>query len=486
MLLSMGVHLYTSRIVLSTLGVEDFGIYGVVGGVVAMFSFINASMSGATSRFLTFELGTGNKENLNKTFSSALTIHILIAVLILILSETAGLWFLENKLVIPAGRMNAARWVYQLSIASTMIAIVQVPYNASIIAHERMKIYAYVEILNVCLKLGIVYLLVIGNFDKLILYAALLFCVSVLIATVYRIYCLKNFEESRYHFSSDRKYIYPMLSFSGWDLYGNMSVVARMQGVNMLLNMFFGPLLNAANSIAAQVQGAVIAFASNIVVAVRPQIVKSFAAGDYQYTIKLVLNAAKYIYLLLLVLSLPLLLEMDFVLNLWLKNVPDYAVSFCRYTLLFNFFATMSSIVVSVIHATGRIKRTSIINGTLYLSVLPVSYFAFKFNSIPEFPYICNIIFVFFGMMSNVVLLKMYLPEFSIRDFVFRVLGICLVISLISFSVSFCIKNLMPDGFLRFCVVALTSIVITAVMTYMMAMDKQTKQKVKQKIKQKK
>ncbi|MDR1758972.1 MAG: oligosaccharide flippase family protein [Fibrobacter sp.] len=482
MLLTMGISLYTSRVVLSTLGVEDFGIYGVVGGVVAMFSFINSSLSSATSRFLTFSLSKGDTEDLKKTFSSALTIHILIAFVILILAETIGLWFLENKLVIPEYRMSAARWVYQFSVLSTLIAITQVPYNAVIISHERMHIYAYVEILNVSLKLGVVYLLVIGNFDKLILYAALIFVVSVLIAMIYRIYCLKKFTVCKYKFEWNKKYIYPMLSFSGWDLYGNMSVVARTQGVNVLLNLFFGAVLNAANGIAVQVQGAVMAFANNIITAVRPQIVKSYAARNYSYTIKLVLNAAKYIYLLLLVLSLPLILEMNFILNLWLKNVPPHAVSFCRLTLLFNFFATMSFVVVSAIHATGNIKRPSLINGSLYLAVIPVSYAAFKFNGIPEFPYLCNVLFIFIGMLSNVYTLKLYLPEFSIRKFILNVLSVCLLISFVSFLASYGIREKLPEGFLRFFTVSAVSTIIIAGMTYFIAIDKQTKQLVKEKI----
>jgi len=482
MMLTMGVSLYTSRVVLATLGVNDFGIYGVVGGVVSMFSFLNSSMSGATSRFLTFALGKDNKVELQKTFSAALTIHILIALFIFVLAETVGLWFLENKLVIDPERMNAARVVYQLSIISTMVGITQVPYNATIIAHERMNVYAYVEILNTCLKLGIVYLLVIGHWDKLILYAVLILFVSIFTVAIYRLYCIKQFEESKYKFEWDKKVMYPMLSFSGWDLYGNLSTVARTQGVNMLLNIFFGTVLNAANSVAIQVQSAVLSFANNIITAVRPQIVKSYAAQNYQYTKKLLLNAAKYIYLLLLILSLPLIIEMNFVLNLWLKNVPPYAISFCRLTLLFNFFSTMSLIVVSVIHATGNIKRVSLINGSLYLAVIPASYIAFNFNGIPEIPYICNVLFVFWGMLSNVYTLKLYMPEFSIKEFILKVLIVCLIVSSISFTISYYVKNRLPESFGRFCIVVVVSTIVTVGVAYVIAIDKQTKQYAKRKI----
>ena len=280
MLLSMVVSLYTSRIVLNTLGVEDYGIYNVVGGVVAMFGFLNASMSGATARFLSFELGKGNFLRLKKTFSSALIIHIGIALIILIIAETLGLWFLNHKLVIPADRIDAAQWAYQFSILSTLITITQAPYNASIIAHEKMTIYAYVEILNVTLKLLVVYLLVIGNFDKLILYSFFIFTVSTLIALIYRLYCIRHFNECRFHWIWDTSILKPMLSFSGWDLYGNMSVTVKQQGLNMLLNIFWGPLLNSANGVATSVQGAILGFSSNIITAAKPQIIKSYAESN--------------------------------------------------------------------------------------------------------------------------------------------------------------------------------------------------------------
>ncbi|MCI6985875.1 MAG: polysaccharide biosynthesis protein, partial [Bacteroidales bacterium] len=273
MFISMVVGLYTSRVVLATLGVEDYGIYGVVGGVVGMMGFLNASMSGATSRFLTFELGKGDKERLAKTFSSALIVHIAIAIIVFILAETVGLWFLCNKLNIPEGRMEAAHWVYQFSILATMLSITQVPYNATIIAHEKMNVYAYMEILNVSLKLLIVYLLTIGDFDKLKLYAVLTFAVSLIIMMIYRIYCLRHFKESRFHWVWDKTYLTPLLSFSGWNLYGNFGGIAGNQANNFVINSFFGVVMNAAASVAFTVSGIVTQFSSNAMTAFRPQII---------------------------------------------------------------------------------------------------------------------------------------------------------------------------------------------------------------------
>lgn len=481
MLFLMAVSLYTSRVVLSTLGVEDFGIYGVVGGIVALLAFLNASMSGATSRFLTFEMGRGDMLKLKDTFSSAVILSAGIALCILLLAETVGLWFVVNKLVIPPERMSAALWAYQFSILVTVVKVFQVPYNASIIAHERMGVYAGIEIVSALLQLGVIYLLTAGSSDKLILYAALIFAVSVVVFSFYATYCLRKFEECRFRRIWRPEILMPMVSFSGWDLYGNLSVAARTQGVNVLLNLFFGTVLNAANSVAVQVQGATMAFSNNIILAVRPQIVKSYAAGDYEDTVRLVTNTAKYTFLLLLVLSLPLILEMDFVLNLWLKNVPPHAVAFCRLVLMFNFFATMSVVVISAIHATGNIKRPSLINGTLYLSVVPISYIAFRFNAIPEVAYACNILLVFAGMLSNVYTLKLHLPGFSVKEFVVKTIGVCLFISAVSFAVTYFVMSRLPEGFGRLCMVTLVSLLVTVGMVYAIAMNRETKQYIKAK-----
>ena len=486
MLLVMAVTLYTSRIVLEVLGIEDFGIYNVIGGIVALFSFLNASMSGATARFLMYEMGTEDKEKLKVTFSSALLIHISIALLIILIAETIGLWFLKTQLVIPENRMDAAIWVYQFSIFSTAVAVTQVPYNACIIAHEKMNVYAYVEIINVILKLLIVYLLVISGFDKLILYALLVFAVSTIIAFIYRIYCVRHFEESKFRYHWNFEIIKPMLSFSGWDLYGNMSTVARTKGVNMLLNIFFGPALNAASGIASQVQNAVMGFAGNIVTAVKPQIIKSYAAGEFERMESLVINASKLTFLLLLLLSLPLIIEMHFVLSLWLKEVPDYTVLFCICTLLFNFFATMSIVVVTAAHAIGRIKRPSLINGTLYLSVIPISYLAFKLGFSPVTSYIFNILAVIAGMFSNVWTIHKYIPTFSFKKYFFSVFARCIVVFLMSYGLVWWGKELFhEEGLIRFIVVLTVSTISISLLGFYIVLNRPMRTMILQYIKNK-
>ena len=429
MLFSMVVSLYTSRVVLGALGVEDYGIYNVVGGIVAMLDFLNGSMSGATSRFMTYELGRGELNRQKDTFASAMIIHVGISLFVLFFAETIGLWFLENKLVIPDNRMVAARVVYQLSIVSAVLAITQVPYNACLTAHEKFDVYAYFSIIGITLRLLIVFLLRIGNFDKLIQYSVLSVCVSFTMICVYRVYCIKHFEEARFTFVWKKDVLKPMLGFSGWDLFGNLSVMARTTGVNMLMNIFHGPLFNAAVGIATQVQGAISNLANNIVTASRPQIIKQYASDNIDEMFGIVITMTKLAFVLLAVFTIPIISEIDFILQLWLgNNVPEYAGVFCIYTLLFNFFANMSVMMGAVIHATGRIKRISLINGLLYISVLPVTYVAYKCEVPSYFPFIYNVVAVILGTISNAWTVKLYIPSFKIMKYIVNVLLKCILI----------------------------------------------------------
>lgn len=475
MLFSMLVSLYTSRVVLNTLGVEDYGIYNVVGGVVGMLGFLNASMSGATSRFLTFELGRGDSIRLKETFSSALIIHVGIALIVFVIAETAGLWFLENKLVIPESRMSAARIVYQLSVFSAMLGITQVPYNATIIAHEKMDVYAYVEILNVCLRLLIVYLLVIGNFDKLILYAVLLFFVSLLIMGIYRFYCIFHYEETKFKFVWDKSILKPMLNFSGWDLYGNISVMFRQQGVNMLMNMFIGPIVNAASAIANSVGGVVMSFVGNVVTAFRPQIIKSYAVKDYDEMFRLINFAVKIVSVLFLMMAIPIIFEMHFILTVWLNIVPEYAADFCRILVITYFFTMITSILNIGIHASGKIFLISFISGTLIWMAVPVIYFLLRNGFHPNWAYYCNggvsvtVVFV------NMCILKYLIHEFSIKNFLINGISGSLVIgTIILFTINY-IHMHVEYGWIRFIVVVLTSIIEALTLTFFLLLNKKTR-----------
>jgi Na+-driven multidrug efflux pump len=479
MFITMGVSLYTSRVVLGSLGVGDFGIYNVVGGVVAMFAFLNGTLSGATSRFLTFELGARNAERLSKVYSSALTIHLGLAILIFIVGETIGLWFLENKLVIAENRMYAARVVYHISIITCMISIIKVPCTAAIIAHERMNIYAYVSIVEVCLKLLIVFLLVIGDFDKLILYAFLTLVVTVIVTVIYQIYGHRKFDECNYKFSFDKEMMKPMLTYSGWDLYGNLSVMVRGQGINILLNTFFGTVINAASGIATQVQNSISGFADNFLTAVRPQIVKNFAAGNIEEMQKLIYNSSKFSFLMLFLISFTLVVENEFVLKLWLVNIPQYAIVFCQLSLINNLVSIMFRTIMFSIHATGNMKRISFINGTIYMMVLPISYVLLKLGFSPVAPFVVNILLLIIGCASNLITLNKYIPEFSIPEFLKKVVLVNAIIVAIASVLPLIVFNSMEESFIRFLLVGFTSVVSIAIATYNFAIDSEMRNTVK-------
>lgn len=463
MFLSMVVSLYTSRVILKTLGIGDYGLYNVVGGVVAMFSFINATMSTATSRFLTYELGHKDENKLKDTFSAAFWVHIIIALFILLLCETIGLWFINNKMVIPDDRLFAVHVVFQLSIISTMVSITQVPYNASLISHEKMDIYAFAEMAHIFLKLGILYLLVISPFDKLIVYGILTLCINVLVMLFYRIYGIRHYKECRVSFKWQPEIVKPMLSFSAWDLYGNLSVTARTQGVSMLLNIFFGPALNAAAGVATTVQGAVMAFASNVTTAVKPQIVKSCAANEYNRMTSLINNSCKLNFLILSMIMVPLCAEIDFVLGIWLHEVPPFAPIFCILTLLFSLFTNMSYNVIIGIEAYGKIIRPSLINGTLYLLVIPISYLSYSYNGAPWTAYLYNVFAILLGLISNIYTLHLYIPEYSITDFITRIFTKCIVLLILGSLTAYLVALVIPSSFVRLIVTTICTTVVMSI-----------------------
>ena len=484
MLFSMGVSLYTSRVVLQVLGVDDFGINGVVGGIVGLFSFLNASMSGCTSRFLTFEIGKGDKQKLADTFSTALYVHIAIALIVALVSEPIGLWFIDHKMQIAQDRVFAAKAVFHLSVLSTMIGVTQVPYNASIIAHEDMDVYAYVEMGNVILRLLVVFLLQLLSGDKLILLGVLSFAVGITIASIYRYYCIRNFDECHLRKVWRPDIFKKMMGFSGWDLYGNLSVSMRTQGVNMLLNMFFGPVMNAASAIATQVQGAVGGFAQNVTMAMRPQIIKRYAAGEIDSMIILIRDGIRINFLVLLIISVPLITELNFVLRIWLGEVPAHTVVFCTLTLMFNFFASLSSVLVAGVHATGKIFRPSFINGTLYLAVVPISYFGFKFGCAAWTSYLFNVCAVILGMLSNAYTLKLYIKAFPLRKFILSDLFPCILLMMAAFSVTKAITHYMNEGWIRLLTTCFVSSVFIIAIGYKFIITQHIRTAIKSKIKE--
>lgn len=463
MLFAMILGFYTLRVVLQTLGIVDFGLYGVIGGFVSLFSFLNASMSGCTSRFLSFELGNGNKRTLSDTFCTALYVHIFIAIIVFLLSEPLGLWFIENKMQIPQDRIFAVKMVFQFSVLAMMANILQVPYNASIIAHEKMDVYAYIEIANVSLKLLIVFLLNIGSYDRLILYSILTFCVSIFIAYMYRFYCIRTYEECHFKRVWRADIFKQMLSYSSCDLYGNLSVAMRTNGVNMLLNIFFGPIMNAAASIASQVQSATLSLAQNVTMAARPQIIKRYAAGEYESMVSLIRNSVKLNSLIIMLVSIPLISELHFVLSIWLGTVPEHAVTLCSYTILFSFFGNLSYILVTGVHATGKIFRPSFINGSLYLAVVPISYLVFKLDGEYWTPYLFNVLAVVLGLLNNAYTLRLYVKKFPLPTFIFRDLLPCIILYCAVLWLSHLITFCIDEGWMRLFIVCLLSSTIIVI-----------------------
>jgi len=465
MFLTMGVSLYTSRIVLNTLGVEDFGIYNVVGGVVIMFSFLNSSMSSATQRFLSFELGKGDYAQLKKVFSMSVNIHAVIAIAIFILAETIGLWFLNTKLNISEGRMEAANWVYQFSVLSFMLTVMGVPYNATIIAHERMNVYAWVSIIEVVLKLAIVFALVWFGVDKLKLYAVLVLGVTIVTWTIYRFYCKQHFAESKYRFAWDKSLFKTLMNYAGWNLFGNVASVAYNQGINIMLNIFFGPVINASRGIAYQVNGAVSGFVSNFQMSMNPQIVKSYAANDIKYMHQIIFQGAKYSFFLLFILSLPILLETEIILKTWLKIVPEYTVIFTRLAIINVLIDCVSGPLMTAAQASGRIKKYQAIVGGLLLLILPVSYLLLKLGFPPQSTLYVSISISVIALFARLFIISP-LVNLSILTFVRSVIFRVLLVAGVAVLFPLIVKQSIGNEFIQFFVVCISSVLSVVLSIY--------------------
>ena len=370
----MVVSLYTSRVILQTLGVEDYGIYQSVGGIVGLISFLNGALATGTSRFITYSLGKNDEKDLRIFFSTALMVHVALAVLIILLAETVGLWFLYHKLIIPPERMSAAVFCYHLSMLSVFLSVTQVPYNALIIGHERMNIYAYVSIIEVVLKLLIVYALYLSSFDKLKVYATLFLLLSAGILIFYRLYCIHHFKEARYHFVFDKKCIKEIGAFSGWSLFTNGALALNGHGILILLNMFFSPAIVASRAISLQVNGAVGQFVGNFRTAVNPQITKRWAAGDEQGSKILVLESAKFCYYLVLVFAIPIIFTTETLLQLWLGQVPEYSVRFLQLVLIETLIKVVDSSLYQALYARGRIRENALLSTIILILCFTGTY----------------------------------------------------------------------------------------------------------------
>lgn len=466
MLLLMLVSLYTSRLVLNTLGVEDYGIYNVVAGVILMLNFLTNSLGGASSRYITYDLGKGDINVMKKTFGNIISIHLLLAIIIIILGETIGLWFMTTQLQIPEERETAAFWVYQFSIFSSVMSVISVPYNASIIAHERMSAFAYLSIIDAILKLIIVYLLLIISYDKLITYSALFLCIQIFDRIVYSVYCRKHFKETRSKPCFDKQQFKEIFAFAGWTLNGNLAVMGLTQGINMLLNMFFGPIVNAARGISVQVQSTVQSFCTNFQMALNPQLTKSYAIKDLTNMHQLLKASSKISYFLIFFISLPIMLKTPLILRWWLGIVPEHTVNFLRLILWPSIFYTLSNPLVVSIHATGNIKRFQLIEGSILLCIVPISYLLLKFFHIPpELVFIVQIIIELCALYAR---LRIVLPMISmqISDYIINVIYPITKVTLIAPIIPIIINCYMKENILSFFIVCIASICCVFITAY--------------------
>ena len=462
MLFMMAVSLYTSRVVLNTLGVTDFGINNVVGGVITLLGFLTGSLGAASSRYITYDLGKGDMAVLKRTFGNILSIHLLLAVLVVVFGETAGLWFMSTQLQIPPERASAAMWVYQFSVFSSAMAVVSVPYNATIIAHERMSAFAYISIADAVLKLLIVYLLVVIPYDKLIVYSILFFCIQTLDNVLYAVYCSKHFEETRTRPEYDGKQFREIFAFAGWTMNGNLAAIGYTQGLNILLNMFFGPAVNAARGIAVQVQTVCQRFCVNFQMALNPQLTKSYAQGDLATMHSLLARSSKFSFFILLFIAMPLMLEAEFALKLWLGIVPEHTVAFLRLVLITGLLYTLSNPIIVSVHATGRLKKFQIVEGTMLLSIVPIAYILLKFFGIrPEYVFVVHIVVELFTQYAR---LRIVLPMIGLRlgDYCRRVAAPLAAVAALSPIVPLVVYNAMPGSglapFLAVCTVCAMSV----------------------------
>lgn len=431
MIFLLCISLFTSRMILLTLGVEDYGIYNVVGGIVAMFAFLNTAMASATQRFLNFDLAKNDEQALNQTFNSSVIIHFIIAFIVIVLSETIGLWFLYEKMIIPAERMNAALCVFQCSILVMAINIISVPYNAAIIAHEKMSAFAYISIIEAIFKLAIVYLLYILPFDKLEIYAILLLIVSLSIRFIYTSYSHKHFIETHFHYSWNSIKIKEMGAFASWNLIGNLALVGVTQGLNMLLNIFFGPVVNAARGVAVQVQGAIQQFVSNFQTAINPQITKSYATKELEYMHSLICRSSRFSYFMILLLSLPVIIMTDQILEIWLKTPPQYSSIFLQIILINAMVDCLSNPLNNAVSASGKIKFFQLTNGLFMVLVVPIAYLALKLNADPTLVFITQLIMTSISHFFKLIFAKKR-TELPIRYYAKNVYYQVFLVSIIS------------------------------------------------------
>ena len=449
--------LFTSRVVLHALGETDYGIYNVVGGVVALFTVISGALTTAVTRFITFEMGKGSEAQLNKVFSTAVNVQFLLCAIIIILAEPIGLWFIDNRMTIEPDRIPAARLVMHFSLLSFVVNLMSVPQMASITAHEKMSAYAYIGILDGALRLAVALIISKASTDRLVLYAVLMAVALIIVRCAYGIYCRVNFPECRYRFIYDKSLIRQMFSFAGWSFIGSASGVLRDQGGNILVNIFFGPAVNAARAVAVQLNGAIQSFITNFMTAVNPQITKSYASGDHAYMFSLMRKSSRFSFYLLLILALPILFNTDSIMSVWLETVPAHSVLFVRLFLIFTLCESVSQPLITSMLATGNIRNYQIVVGGLQLLNLPVSYLCLKSGAAPESTVMVAIVISQICLAARLLMLEKMIG-LSVKEFISRVYLNVIYVAAAAIVIPLIISFFLPDGILW----TLLSVVVSA------------------------
>lgn len=466
MLFLMLISLYTSRVILDALGVEDYGVYNVVGGFVSMFSLVSAALTSACTRFLNFELGKGNPERQNIVFSTAVTIQSGLAILVALLSEVIGIWYVNNVMVLPPDRLTAANWCFQFSVFNFCMNLITVPYNASIIAHEKMKAFAYVSIFQGIAQLGISFLVYFEPFDRLIFYALMLMILQFLIRYMYQVYCRKHFDECHYRFVIDKQLLRHMFNYSLWHLVGNGAAVLRRHGINLVLNFFFGPAVNAARGIASHVDNAVNQFASNFMMAMNPQITQSYSRGELKNMFQLVNRGSRFSFYLLFLLAYPVILNADYILHIWLKVVPDHTVAFVQLTLISMMIESVSKSLITAQNATGDVRNYQLVLGGISLMYLPICYLFLCFGMMPEIVFIIGVFFEMVLFSARMYMLPFTIKEFKPRLFLRDVILKCLVVVLLAVPIPVLLFFYLPENFYAFILNVFICLLCSAVVIY--------------------
>lgn len=477
----MALSFFTTRIVLEKLGASDYGVNNVVGGFVSMFTVLNSILQTGTRRFLSLNLGKGDALVLKDTFSTAFVIHLIVGTFVVVLLETFGIWFLNSQLNIDSGRMVAANWVFQFSVLTVFLSITQTPYTAAVTSHENFSIYAFMSIFETVAKVAVLFLLIFIPGDKLIIYSALLLGVSAINISIYRIYCIRKFPECQFTLKVNHNLLKEMVRFSGWSVIANVFQVGNTQGVSILLNIFFSTLVNAARGLATTVTFTISQFVNGFIIAAEPQLVKYYGANDREHFEKLVFNITQYTLFLLAIFAVPVFMEIDYVLKLWLTEVPQYTSEFIKITIISSLLVNSYIMIDKAIIASGHIKQMALIGNTIPVIQLPLVYIFLKLGYSPVVTYIITLVPQFLGMFANLWISKHYI-NFPSGRFFFQIMVKNSLFIIIACIIPYIVREMMPDGLLRFLVVCSLSVFCTIGIMYSFAMNAETKQMVRQKV----